>query len=92
MTMTHCPHCHKRLSELTQRETEIIRRIATGMTVKDIATEFNLSTKTVDTHRFNLMRKLNLHNRAEVVHYAIINKLVRPMFDEDKEHHFRLSA
>jgi two-component system response regulator NreC len=55
---------------LTARENEILRFLAAGDTVKDAATELNLSVKTVEAHKFNLMRKLNLHTRADVLAYA----------------------
>lgn len=55
---------------LTPRENEILRLLATGSTVKDAATELDLSVKTVEAHKFNLMRKLNLHTRLELLSYA----------------------
>ncbi len=55
---------------LTARENEILRLLAAGGTVKDAATELDLSVKTVEAHKFNLMRKLNLHTRSELLSYA----------------------
>jgi two-component system, NarL family, response regulator NreC len=55
---------------LTARENEILLLLATGRTVKDAATELDLSVKTVEAHKFNLMRKLNLHSRSELLAYA----------------------
>ena len=55
---------------LTSRENEILLLLATGRTVKDAATELDLSVKTVEAHKFNLMRKLNLHSRSELLAYA----------------------
>ncbi|MGA7414598.1 MAG: response regulator transcription factor [Bryobacteraceae bacterium] len=57
-------------SALTARENEILRLLATGSTVKDAATELDLSVKTVEAHKFNLMRKLNIHSRSELLSYA----------------------
>jgi two-component system response regulator NreC len=61
---------------LTARENEILRLLAEGHTVKDAATELNLSVKTVEAHKFNLMRKLNLHTTSEVVAYANSHSLL----------------
>ena len=55
---------------LTGRENEILRLLATGNTVKDAAIELDLSVKTVEAHKFNLMRKLKLHSRSELLSYA----------------------
>jgi two-component system, NarL family, response regulator NreC len=66
-----------RTSALTPRETEVMKLLAQGHTVRKIATMLGLSMKTVDAHKFNLMRKLDIHNKAELVHCAIRNKLVK---------------
>lgn len=63
---------------LTVRENEILQLLATGNTVKDAATELDLSVKTVEAHKFNLMRKLNIHTRAELVGYAQRAGITRP--------------
>jgi two-component system response regulator NreC len=62
---------------LSDREREVLRLLADGFSSKDIAARLTLSTKTVEAHKYNLMRKLDLHNRAELVKYAIRKKLVR---------------
>src|SRR5262249_36306143 len=56
---------------LSPRETEVMKLLAEGSSVKDIATLLALSTKTIEAHRTNLMRKLGLHNRVQLVKYAI---------------------
>jgi DNA-binding NarL/FixJ family response regulator len=58
---------------LTRREREVIKLIAEGKRTKDIATYLSLSPKTIDKHRTNLMRKLDLHNVSEVTVYALKN-------------------
>jgi DNA-binding NarL/FixJ family response regulator len=63
---------------LTQREREIIKLIAEGSRTKEIATYLSLSPKTVEKHRTNLMRKLDLHNVSAVTAYAIANGFVTP--------------
>ena len=63
---------------LTPREHEIVQLIAEGWTSKDIALELSLSVKTVDAHRANVMRKLDLHSVSELVLYAVRNKIVQP--------------
>ena len=45
--------------------------------VKEIASDFELSVKTVEAHKFNLMRKLDIHNKAQLVQYAIQKKIIR---------------
>jgi DNA-binding NarL/FixJ family response regulator len=56
---------------LTQRERQVLKLLAEGKTSRDIAKYLGISLKTAMTHRSNLMGKLNLHSRAEVVKYAI---------------------
>ncbi|EWS99975.1 response regulator receiver protein [Intrasporangium oryzae NRRL B-24470] len=57
--------------ELTQRETEILRYVATGMGYKEIAAALFISHRTVQNHVQNVLGKLHLHNRAELVRYAL---------------------
>jgi len=66
-----------RFGTLTKREREIMKLLAEGKSVKEAATEFNLSVKTVEAHKFNLMRKLDIHNKAQLVQYAIQKKVIR---------------
>jgi len=61
---------------LSDREREILVLLAEGHTLKDIAGQLNLSVKTVDAHKVNLMRKLDLHDRVELIRYAIRKRLV----------------
>ena len=59
------------VERLTVREREILRRIAEGATNKDIASELSLSVHTVDAHRGNIMKKLDLHSSGEIVRFAV---------------------
>src|SRR5215467_14501567 len=59
------------MPKLTERETEILRMVATGMTYKQIATRLVLSHRTVQNHVQNTLNRLQLHNRVELVRYAI---------------------
>lgn len=61
---------------LTQRERQVLKLLAEGKTSRDIAKYLGISLKTAMTHRSNLMAKLNLHSRAEVVKYAIRQGIV----------------
>ncbi len=63
---------------LTSRERQIVQLLAEGKTSKEIATVLDISIKTADTHRANVMRKLDLHSLADVVRYAIRNKIIEP--------------
>jgi two-component system, NarL family, response regulator NreC len=65
-----------RFNTLTPREGEVLKSLAEGQSVKDIACELTLSVKTVEAHKFNLMRKLDIHNKAHLVHYAVQKKIV----------------
>jgi two-component system response regulator NreC len=62
--------------ELTPREREVLTHIAEGYTNREIAENLVISVKTVDRHRENIMQKLNLHNRVELVKYAIEKGLI----------------
>jgi two-component system, NarL family, response regulator NreC len=62
---------------LTVREREVLKLLAEGKTVRTAATVLGLSSKTVDSHKFNLMRKLGIHNKAQLVMWAIQKKVVK---------------
>jgi DNA-binding NarL/FixJ family response regulator len=62
----------------TPRQREIIQLIAEGKSSKEIASALGVSSKTVEAHRANIMRKLRLNSVSDVVRYAIRNKLVQP--------------
>jgi two-component system, NarL family, response regulator NreC len=62
---------------LTGREREVLKLLAEGKTVRAAATVLGLSSKTVDAHKFNLMRKLGIHNKAELVMWAIQKRVVK---------------
>ena len=66
-----------RISTLTPREREILKLLAEGNSVKEIAILLGLSVKTVEAHKFNLMRKLDIHNKAQLVTYAIQKKIIK---------------
>jgi len=59
------------LDSLSDRETQVLRRLALGHTNREIAEAFNISIKTVDTYRSRLLQKLNLRNNAELTRFAI---------------------
>lgn len=63
---------------VTQREKEVLKLLAEGYTNKDIAAFLHISVKTVEKHRSNLIRKLDLHNVAQLTTYAIQKGLVEP--------------
>ena len=62
---------------LTAREREVLELLAEGKTVRSAAGILGLSVKTVDAHKFNLMRKLGIHNKAELVMWAIQKRVVK---------------
>jgi DNA-binding NarL/FixJ family response regulator len=62
---------------LSDREREVLKLLADGLSPKEIATRLLLSVKTVDAHKTNMMRKLDLHDRSAVIKFAIQRKLIR---------------
>jgi DNA-binding NarL/FixJ family response regulator len=62
---------------LTSREREVIQLLAEGRSTKEVAVTLNLSVKTAETHRTNLMRKLGLHSVADLTRYAVRNGIVQ---------------
>jgi len=62
---------------LTSREREVIQLLAEGKTSKEVAVTLKLSVKTAETHRTNLMRKLDLHSVADLTRYAVRNGIVQ---------------
>jgi DNA-binding NarL/FixJ family response regulator len=65
------------LPALTPREREIVQLLAEGKSSKEVASHLNLSVKTAETHRSNIMRKLNLHSVSGLVLYAVRNNMVQ---------------
>ena len=61
---------------LSSRESEVLQLIAEGKTSREIAEILNLSVKTVQSHRTNLMQKLGLHDRGDLIKYAIQKKII----------------
>src|SRR5262249_43968069 len=62
---------------LTTREREVVELLAEGKSTREVADRLNLSVKTAETHRSNVMRKLDLHSVSELVLYAVRNNLVK---------------
>lgn len=67
-----------RRDPLSPRERQVLQLVAEGMTTKQIASVLSISVKTADSHRTRIMRKLDLHETASLVRYAIRSGLVRP--------------
>ena len=65
-----------RFATLTTREREVLKMLAEGNSVKEIACDLNLSVKTVEAHRANIMGKLQLNSVSDLVRYAIRNKII----------------
>jgi len=61
---------------LTEREKEVLQLLAEGKSNKEVATILDVSVYTIDSHRTHLMQKLNLHNTAEIVLYAVRKKII----------------
>ena len=69
------PLMRKRLST---REREIVQILAEGNSSKEVAVALGISVKTAETHRANIMRKLEMHSVSELVRYAVKNKMIEP--------------
>ena len=67
-------------NHLTPREREVVQLLADGKTAKEVATSLGLSVKTIETHRSNVMRKLQIHSVSELVLYAARNNIIRAEF------------
>jgi DNA-binding NarL/FixJ family response regulator len=72
-----------RLPKLTPREQEVVQLLAEGKSSKEVATLLNLSTKTAETHRSNIMRKLGFHSIRDIVVYAIKNNIIQVQMPSD---------
>ncbi|MDQ7839936.1 MAG: response regulator transcription factor [bacterium] len=75
-TSTNRDEERRRFDGLTEREREVVCLIADGLTNKEIAERLHISVKTVETHRTHIMEKLDLHDRAHLVRYAVRKGLV----------------
>ena len=65
---------------VTPRQSEILRLVAQGFTNREIAGQLNLSTRTVEVHRFNLMRRLGVRNVAQLLRQALVMRLLPKKF------------
>jgi DNA-binding NarL/FixJ family response regulator len=65
------------MPQLTPREREVVQLLAEGKSSKEVACVLNLSTKTAETHRSNIMRKLGFHSIRDIVVYAIKNNIIQ---------------
>ena len=70
---------------LSPRERETLKLLAEGLSVKEIAYRLKLSVKTVEVHKYNLMKKIDVHDRTELVKYALQKKLIRLSHSMDHE-------
>lgn len=61
---------------LTPRQAEILRLISDGLTNREISAQLNISARTVEVHRFNLMRRLQVRNVAQLIHQALLMGLL----------------
>jgi DNA-binding NarL/FixJ family response regulator len=65
-------------NRLTSREREIVQLLAEGKSSKEVAVALGISVKTAETHRANIMRKLEVHSVSELVRYAVKNHMIEP--------------
>jgi DNA-binding NarL/FixJ family response regulator len=67
----------ERSARLTPRERQILKLLAEGKSAKEVASLLDLSVRTVESHRFNLMRKIGVHNKVELLTYALREKIIK---------------
>jgi two-component system response regulator NreC len=77
LSQDHSAESKSALDELTEREQEVLSKLAEGAANDQIAAALVISPKTVERHRENIMRKLNLHSRSELVRYAIRKGIIK---------------
>ena len=75
LSAAQAPLIHKNLSD---REREVVQLVAEGKTSKEVATALGISVKTAETHRANILRKLEMHSVSELVRYAIKHYMIEP--------------
>jgi two-component system, NarL family, response regulator NreC len=78
LAQEHTSEAEKALDGLTEREQEVLRYLAEGVANDEIADALVISAKTVARHRENIMLKLGLHSRSELVRYAIRKGIIKP--------------
>lgn len=66
------------VDRLTSREREIVQLLSEGKSSKEVACDLSISVKTAETHRANIMRKLEIHSVSELVRYAVRNQIIEP--------------
>lgn len=74
----HVLHATSHLSALTSRQLEVLRHLARGESVKEVAKTMHLSQKSVDSHKYRIMHKLGIHDRVQLARYAIREGLMLP--------------
>lgn len=70
--------CESRLTCLSDRQIEVLRHLAVGLSVKDVARKMHISEKSVDSHKYRIMQSLDIHDRVGLARYAIREGLVCP--------------
>jgi DNA-binding NarL/FixJ family response regulator len=71
-------HFESRLMQLSDRQLEVLRNLAFGLSVKDVARKMHISVKSVDSHKYRIMQALGIHDRVDLARYAIREGLVCP--------------
>lgn len=71
-------HSESMLASLTSRQIEVLRHLARGMSVKEVARSMHLSEKSIDSHKYRIMHKLGIHDRVELARYSIREGLTLP--------------
>jgi DNA-binding NarL/FixJ family response regulator len=71
-------HSRRSPSCLTKRQLDVLRQLALGHSVKEVASSMHLSPKSVDNHKYRIMQRLDIHDRVQLARYAIREGLVEP--------------
>jgi DNA-binding NarL/FixJ family response regulator len=70
------PEAEPGASRITSRQREILKLLAEGKANRDVAVALGMSVKTVETHRANILKRLNCHSISDLVRYAVRNKII----------------
>lgn len=66
-----------RITSLSDRQIEVLRNLALGLSVRDVARKMQVSVKSIDSHKYRIMQALGIHDRVDLAHYAIREGLIR---------------
>jgi RNA polymerase sigma factor (sigma-70 family) len=67
---------HKVIDELSEREIEVLKLIANGLSVRKVSEQLNISPRTVESHKYKIMEKLQINNMTELIKFSVLNNII----------------